>query len=604
MADALRVIAAALRVALIAALLATAAGAHAQAGDAAWDVVVVGGEPEAIAAAVAAAEEGARTLLVTSDPRVGGLFVRGALNVLDVRTSPVGYQAGLFERWWRRVGGGPAFDVARAERAFLEMLGEAGVAVRLDAGPVRPWTEGARVVGVVVGEERLAAHQVIDGTADADLAAAAGTAWTFGWRPLGLDARMADTLVFRVDGVDWSALQHAASARGRGFAVVGERAAHGAFDGHPAAYRPLDPSLGLRGLNLGRQDDGSVLVNALLVYGVNPFDPASLADGRARAAAEVPHVVAWLRALPGFANARVGGVAEALYVRQSRQVITRCTLTVDDVLDHVVTDLDVAAGGYPLDVQSRQPGDVGTVIATPEVFGARLCMSVPEGLDGLWVVGRSFGADPLAMSSARVVPFGMSLAEAVGVAAALAVRTERTPAEVAADPVAVRRVRGRLLARGAYLPEVAARAPHGPHDHPRYADYRAFVRWGLAGGGYGNEPRLDEEVPFSALAFALLNVAARGYGEEAAARRALARVGIDGATVAPERAVRAFAAFAAEVAPGALPEGASWATLRELGLGFDDPGRPLRRGEVYAFGRLLLDLRGGVSDPLAAAGPR
>ncbi|MDF1524310.1 MAG: FAD-dependent oxidoreductase, partial [Trueperaceae bacterium] len=423
-------------------------------------------------------------------------------------------------------------------------------------------------------------------------------------RPLGLDARMADTLVFRVDGVDWSALQRAAAARGRGYAVVGERAAHGAFDGHPAAYRPLDPRLGLRGLNLGRQDDGSVLVNALLVYGVDPFDPASLADGRARAAAEVPHVVAWLRALPGFADARAGGVADALYVRQTRQVATRCTLTVDDVLDHVVTDLDVAAGGYPLDVQSLRPGDAGAVFATPDIYGARLCMTVPEGLDGLWVVGRSFGTDPLAMSSARVVPFGMSLAEAVGVAAALAERTARTPAEVAADPVAVRRVRARLLARGAYLPPVAGRAPSGPHGHPRYADYRAMVRWGLALGGYDNAPGLDDEVPFSALSYALLNVAMRAYGDEEGARVAIARVGIDGAAVAPERAVRAFAAFAAEVAPGALPEAVSWATLRDLGLGFDDPGRPLRRGEVYAFGRLLLDLRGPVSDPLAAAGPR
>src|SRR5690606_12093517 len=92
-----------------------------------FDVRVVGSEPEAIVAAVAAAEEGASVPLVTPDERVGGLFVRGELNVLDLKTQPRDYQLGLFDRWWRRVGRQEAFDVGRAEAAFQELLDEAGV---------------------------------------------------------------------------------------------------------------------------------------------------------------------------------------------------------------------------------------------------------------------------------------------------------------------------------------------------------------------------------------------------------------------------------------------------------------------------------------------
>jgi hypothetical protein len=276
-------------------------------------------------------------------------------------------------------------------------------------------------------------------------------------------------------------------------------------------------------------------------------------------------------------------------------------LTVDDVLDHVVTDRDVAAGGYPLDVQTLRPSDDGFVFGLPDVYGARLCMTVPTGLDGVWVVGRSFGADPIAMSSARVVPFGMAVAEAVGVAAALAARTGRAPAAVADDGEAIATVRARLVARGAYLPPVAARTPAGPSTHPRYDDYRAMLRWGLALGGYANDPGLDVPVPYSALTYLLANVAQRAYGDEDGARRALARAGIDGADVSGDRAAAAFGQFAREVAAVDLPLVPTWGDLEALGLGFEDPGRPLRRGEVYAFGRLLLDLRASIEESSGAS---
>src|SRR5690606_751793 len=102
------------------------------------DVLVYGSEPEAIVAAVAAAEEGAETLLVTPDERLGGLFVLGELNVLDLKTQPHDYQSGLFERWWRLVGRGESFDVHDAEAAFTELLAAAGVRVVRSVAGVRP----------------------------------------------------------------------------------------------------------------------------------------------------------------------------------------------------------------------------------------------------------------------------------------------------------------------------------------------------------------------------------------------------------------------------------------------------------------------------------
>lgn len=491
-----------------------------------FDVIVVGSEPEGIAAAVAAAESGARTLLVTKHARVGGLFVLGGLNSLDVRTEPL-VQRGLFERWWGRVGRDAAFDVGRAEAAFGEMLEAAGVTVQLNAGRVTPVLEQRRVVGirvgVRVGDQTFRAAQVIDATADGDLAAKAGAPHTFGFRSLGVDARMADTLVFQVDGVDWDALRAGVREQGPGYAQVNGNAAWGPFGGVPAAYRPVQAGVRLRGLNLGREDDGSVLVNALLLYGIKPFNPESVADGLRRGRLEAPRIVAYLRTLPGFADARYGGVADRLYIRESRHFRTRCTLTVDDALGNVVSPGDVAAGSYALDVQTLTPSDDGYVYGVPEVYGARLCVALPKRPENLWVVGKTAGYDPLAASSARVVPFGMALGEAVGVAAAEAARSGRTALGYAADPVAVAGLREALLERGAYLPEVRVRVPSGPASHPHFGAYQTLRRKGLALGGYDNDPRLDEPMPALGFLYLLANVGARFRGDDGLGRALLAR---------------------------------------------------------------------------------
>ena len=559
------------------------------------DVLVVGGEPEAVSAAVAAAEEGARTVLLTSDARVGGLFVLGELNVLDLRTHPTQLQRGLFERWWARVGNQPAFDVDRAEAAFLAMLREAGVDVRTATPvPVPLIDADGRVLGARAGGLTVLADQIVDGEGDAGFAAAAGAAFTRGWSSIGADQRMADTLVFALQGVDWPELSAAVAVRGDAYASRRGNVVWGHFGGYPAAYTPSAPRFRLRGLNLGRESDGTVLVNALLVYGVDALDADSRESALASARAEIPAVVRYLASgIPGFAGARLVGTAPRLYVRESRHLLARCVLTADDVLDNRVTDQDVAAGGYPLDVQSLTPHDSGFVFGTPDVYGGRLCMGVPQGTAPLWVVGRSAGYDPIAFSSARVVPFGMSMAEAVGVAAARAARLGLDPAAVAGDPAEVSAVRARLAERGAYLPAVAPRAPVGPVEDPAYGAFRLLLSRGLAVGGYGNDPQLDTPVRALSFTYLLSNVAQRFFDDPEAGPALVARYGDADVPLTP--AIALGATFDAACLLGSCPAEPTWGALRDAGLapqGFE-PTADLRRGDAYtlAAGVARLGLR-------------
>ena len=551
-----------------------------------FEVIVIGSEPEGITAAVAAAQTGARTLLVTEDARVGGLFILGGLNTLDLRAHAL-VQRGLFERWWSRVGRGAAFDTGRAEGAFAALLRAAGVTVKVSAPPLTPLIQQSRVVGVRVGNETVAAKQVIDATANGDFAAAADAAYTFGFSALGVAARMADTLVFRTEGIAWAALAQAVRARGSSYAQVNGDAVWGSFGGFPAAYKAQQEGIRLRGLNLGRQADGSVLVNALLVYGVDPSNPESVADGLKRARLEAPRIVQYLRALPGFETAQYGGVADKLYIREWRHFKTRCTLTVDNTLDNIVRPDDIAAGNYPLDVQTLTPDDNGYVYGVPEVYGARLCVALPrkqpKNPDNLWIAGKSAGYDPLAASSARVVPFGMVLGEAVGVAAANAARTGRSASAYASDAEAVAELREQLRARGAYLPEVKPRTPTGPAAHPYFEAYRTLRRKGLALGGYANDPRLDEPMPAQGFLYLLGNVGTRFWRDGTLGAALVKRFPDLSGDLTPDLAV----ALSRTASRALNARTVDWRRVIE-GL---EPKTALTRGQAYAVAARLAVLR-------------
>ena len=546
-----------------------------------FEVIVVGSEPEGVTAAVAAAQTGAKTLLVTQDARLGGLFVLGGLNSLDLRAQRL-VQRGLFARWWTLVGRGAAFDTGRAERAFETLLKGAGVTVRLGAPPISPVRSKGQVVGVRVGNKTFEAAQVVDATAGGDLAAAAGAAFTVGFSSLGVGERMADTLVFRLENIDWAALVANVQARGGAYAQVNGSAVWGAFNGFPAAYQAEQKGLRLRGLNLGRQADGSVLVNALLIYGVDPASPASVKDGLRRARREAPHIVRYLRALPGFERATYGGVAERLYVREWRHFKTRCTLSVDDTLANVVRPDDVAAGNYPLDVQTLTPDDNGYVYGVPEVYGVRLCVALPKNLDNLWIVGKSAGFDPLAAASARVVPFGMALGEAVGVAAADAAQSGHSASAYAANSEAVVRVREQLTARDAYLPIVKPRPPTGPVKHPYFEAYRTLRRRGLALGGYSNDPGLDETMPALGFLYLLSNVGTRFWHNDTLGATLLSEFPDLSGDLTPDLALKlTHAASCALRACRSAWE--VWSTK---------PQTVLTRGEAYALAAKLATLKG------------
>ncbi|MDR7588774.1 MAG: FAD-dependent oxidoreductase [Armatimonadota bacterium] len=432
------------------------------AGAAAVDVLVVGGAPPGLAAAVAAARRGRTVLLVESREAIGGDITLAWLNMLDLNRTPRGQllAGGLFALVYQQLG--QTFDIGRAQQVFDDLVrSQPRVLVRTRTAVVRPLLTSGALAGAVVADLQtgepwtVRARQVIDASDDGALAAASGVPFTVGREDGGRDRRtQAATLIFRLSGVDPAAVARYIAAEDVPHRRGGVRGRYAwGYSQIARRYVPSSPRLGLFDLNLGWQGDGTVLVNALQIFDVDGTDPASVAQGRALAEAELPAVVAFLReTAPGFAAATLVGAAPHLYIRETRHTIGLYRMTADDIMHERVFPDRIAVASYPMDLHPYARGQPNLLRPVRRVYTVPFRALVARGADNLMVVGKALSATHLAWGSLRIIPTGMALGEAAGEAAALALEHGVTPARLAADPRLIGELQRRLVAAGAYLP--------------------------------------------------------------------------------------------------------------------------------------------------------
>ena len=91
-----------------------------------YDVIVMGGDPEGIAASIAVARSGGKVLLISEEDGLGGLFTFGMLNTLDMSYSKDGelLTKGIFEEFYNKEGRKESFDVNEVKKIFEDITDE------------------------------------------------------------------------------------------------------------------------------------------------------------------------------------------------------------------------------------------------------------------------------------------------------------------------------------------------------------------------------------------------------------------------------------------------------------------------------------------------
>ncbi len=434
------------------------------------DVLVVGGGPSGIIAALAAAQDGAKVALIEKRGFVGGNLTIGlpVLGFLSQKGEQIikGLPQLFIDRLRAIDAAGPhqpcplhvsitLIDPDAVDPTALAMLSEYGVSISLDTFCAGVIMDGPRLRGIVTegksGREAILAKTIVDCTGDGDAAFRAGVQCEKG------DHRgrmQPPTLMFRMSGVDTEKLRASIAAdsdaydadsippdyfaRNRRFIVVGLRKliAKARADGLSVA---TDRTILITALR-----DGDVWVNMTRVKGIDGTDPRSLAAGEIAAAAQIDDIRRYLITyVPGFARAVQTAVAPFLGIRETRRIVGEYVMTREDILGCRRFDDAIAVGSYPIDLHSPGDGDC-TLEWCGDCYDVPYRSLVPKGVQNLLVAGRCISTTHEAMAAIRVMSTCMAMGEAAGRAAAIAAREGISP-----SAIDITALRDRLRTRGA-----------------------------------------------------------------------------------------------------------------------------------------------------------
>ncbi len=422
------------------------------------DVLVIGGGPAGIGAAVAAARTGARTLLVERYGFLGGNATASLVGPFMTSFSNDGKRqiiGGVFDELVRRmeqVGGAIHPEKVRAgsaESGYIafghdhvtpfdpevlkvvaaDMVVEAGGGLLLHTSFVDPLVNDGGVQGAIVhnkgGLQVLRANQVVDCSADADVAYRAGAPTTKGRAADGKMQPM--TMFFIIEDVDDAAVDAYVAThpedQGKLFhTLVEEAKARGEFPiprDKIGIYRSPEP--------------GVWRVNTTRLLGLDGTNPEDLTRAEIEGRKQVFALLQFMRArCPGLEHVKLREIAAQVGVRETRRIVGEYVLTAEDLAAGRHFDDVIALAGYPVDIHPVDGAGSGlrTDLATADVYEIPYRSLVPLHMENLLVAGRCLSATHEAAGAVRVMPPCFAMGQAAGTAAALAAERGISPRRV------------------------------------------------------------------------------------------------------------------------------------------------------------------------------
>lgn len=438
-----------------------------------YDLAVVGGGPGGIPAAIAAARQGVKVLLVEKNGYLGGNLTIGLplLGYLDKDGNQVirGIAQEMVDRLTARGGCSPhhwcpmhdsvtIYDDELLKVVLLEMCMEAGVELLLYTQVIDTNVENGRIKSVTLfGKGRrleVEADIFVDATGDGDVGYLAGARFEMGQK--GTGTLQPPTLMCTIEGVDESKIVDYLEAHPEQTKLADSIETYPGYDhnyyrSNPdhhviVGFRKMFLELKEKGIlpvdrdtliSIQTLTPGRVNLNCTRHMGIDGSDLRDLTKATIDGHFQNIKLIEVLREyFPGFENAKLVKLYPFLGIRETRRFHGVDELREEDLLGGVIGDTTVGLGSYIIDIHDG--GGNGTVVKKVMPYGIPYGSTVSADLDNLMFSGRCASMDAVAMSSLRVMPPLMAMGQGAGVGAALAIKKGILPSQV--DPQEIRAI--------------------------------------------------------------------------------------------------------------------------------------------------------------------
>lgn len=434
-----------------------------------YDVAVLGAGAAGVAAAIAAAKNGAKTILIESSATLGGDLLSG-LPIDGCRTSGGEWIVGgvakeLFDacdKWNGYIGS--IYDRRNIwivminpnvmSLAVLHKLKEYGVTIMPYTQVIGADYQDGQIESLKLANKTqmytLKAKCYLDCTGDADVATMCGVPYEMGDEDGELQPA---TIVFHFRNIDPKKLlgfmlEHPENCGLGENPLVPKTAkelAQELYDlGYPKAFfsskGPLMHdaiesgelhSCSMLAVTPNSKDGTCVTINTTRVVLKNCTDALVLGGATMELTEQVENAVAFItKHIPGFENAEFSGIAPRLGIRESRRIVGDYRLCAEDVEEARKREDGVCKGGHEVDIHGKAEKHRRATIKDAGSYDIPLGCFLPVGVKNLMVAGRSLSSDRVAHSSARVMGTCMAMGQAVGTAAAMCAKDNIEPREV------------------------------------------------------------------------------------------------------------------------------------------------------------------------------